>query len=146
MIKKGVTLIEIIAAISIIAIVFAVALPSYNTWRRKASIESDITSIYGLLNKYRTKAFSEKTSFSTVISSNEFNIKDESNSIVDKYKMKNSFTFVGSPVSIDKRGTFSGSSIKPTDLTIIPRFNCISVDDTAIKRGKWNNATNKCEY
>lgn len=59
---RGLTLIELIIVLVIFSIVISIGVYAYNSYSKKISIENDVYSIYTMLNKARTSAFTEKIS------------------------------------------------------------------------------------
>ncbi|MEC9492928.1 pilus assembly FimT family protein [Flexistipes sp.] len=143
MTRKGVTLIELLVAIAILVILLAIAVPNYNEWREKNSIENDVHKMYGLLSELRTKAFTEKMNVDFSFNGTNDVLTASYDNSSASVNLQNEFEFVGSDVSIDTRGTYSGSSIKPVSGSTISQVDCISVDDTRIAIGKWNGS---CEH
>ncbi len=135
--NRGFTIVELLVAMLIFVILTAIAIPGYNRWSQKHKIESDVREIFLLLQEYQARAFTEKKDLTTDFSGDSFRIKDSSGNVLQTVDVSGSFTFKGSAVSIDKRGTFSGSSIIPTVHTEAP-YDCVSVDDTRVTLGKWD--------
>lgn len=134
---KGVTLIELMVTIGIMAIIFAIAIPNYVQWRNENNMESDVRKIYSTLNNYRSKAFTQKTEFEVIINGSSVSVEDNASSVVETVNLM--YDFVSNSITIDKRGTFGGNSIYPQNTTIQPQYNCIAVDDTMIKLGFTND-------
>jgi len=73
--SRGITLIEILAVLSILGILFAVALPSFGTMRNIQILRSTSLDISSSLSKARSQALSS-------INSSEYGVHFESNKIV----------------------------------------------------------------
>ncbi len=146
--EKGITLIEIIVVIAIASIFFAVAIPYYTKWKIRMSVEGDTKKIYGLLQNYRMKAFSEKKEFYIKVQNNLLEVYDKkTDTVVYKLQLENPFRLKGNTekISIDMRGTFSGSSIyaqnyKEADA----QYDCIAIDDIRVRLGKYNESEDRC--
>jgi len=54
--QRGFTLIEVIIAMAIFAILAAIAVPSFNVWRQNAQFRSDARSVMGALQQARVQA------------------------------------------------------------------------------------------
>ena len=143
--KEGFTLIEFIVVASIISIFLMIAIPYYTKWKTKMSIEGDTKKIYGVLQMFRTKAFSEKKEYIIKLSKNSIDVYDKNNRKVYSVKLNNEFDFNGSQkeVFIDTRGTFSGPSIYAKNYTVGAQYDCVSIDDIRIRLGKYTGG--KCE-
>ncbi len=135
---KGVTLIELMVAIGIMAIMFAIAIPNYVKWRNENNMESDVRKIYATLNKFRSKAFTQKTGY-TVDINGSIIVEDKASNTIESVNLK--YDFVSNSISIDKRGTYSGGNIYPQNTEIHPQYNCIAVDDTRVKLGFANDSS-----
>ncbi len=140
--ESGITLMELIVVVAIIAIILAISIPYYTKWKKRASVESDTKKIYGILQMYRMKAFSEKNEFYITFDGNRLKIfKKPEDKLVYTLELENRFKFVGSKtkLDIDKRGTFYGSSIYAEDYDKTDaQYDCIAIDDIRVRLGKYN--------
>ncbi|WP_041223609.1 pilus assembly FimT family protein [Deferribacter desulfuricans] len=139
--KKGITLIELLVVISIFAIILAIAIPNYNKWKIKHEREKDLRQLYSIIQQYRTKAFTEKTSFKLEFpSQNKLDIKNDNGTIISSITFKVSFDNPNT-ITIDDRGTLSNTSIKLISDSIndsLP-FNCIVSNGIRVRLGKIDN-------
>ncbi len=138
--KKGVTLIEILVVIAILSIIAIIAVPQYNKWQKKYSIEDDTKTIYGIIQKERTKAFTQK--ISVYISVNGKILKIIENGVqTETITLKNSFS--GGPVNIDTRGTISGSRVYYNGSVqgLNPQYDCVAINDIRVKLGEDNGSS-----
>ncbi len=144
-IKKqgGITLIETIVVIAIIAIILSISIPYYAKWKKRMSVESDTKKIYGVLQTYRMKAFTEKREFYIKLNGKNVEIYDkEKNKKVFTISLENNFKFTGNStnkIDIDQRGTFYGSSIYAEDYEKADaQYDCIAISDVRVRLGKYN--------
>ncbi len=137
--KKGVTLIEMLVVIAILSIIAIISVPQYNKWQRKYSIEDDTKTIYVIIQKERTKAFTQKISVDIIINGKNVTIK-ENGAAVESITLKNSFS--SDTISIDTRGTFSNTSVHCTDLSgLNPQYDCIVINNVRAKLGEWDGSS-----
>ena len=147
-IKKegGITLIEIIVVIAIIAVILSISIPYYTKWKKRMSVESDTKKIYGVLQTYRMKAFTEKKEFYIKLKGKKLEVYDKNKGKVFTISLENNFKFTGDStqqIDIDKRGTFYGSSIYAEDYDKADaQYDCVAVDDIRVRLGKYNG--DKC--
>ncbi len=141
--QGGITLIEIIVVIAIMAVILSISIPYYAKWKKRMSVESDTKKIYGVLQTYRMKAFTEKKEFYVKLDGKNLNIYDkETNNKVFTISLENKFKFTGSEttkIDIDQRGTFYGSSIYAEDYDKADaQYDCVAVSDVRVRLGKYN--------
>ena len=141
--KKAFSLIELLIVISIMAILSYFGINYILSAMEKSKIEKDLKKMYGLLQEARIKAFAEKRKFEFYIdlSNRKACIKEGSTTIKCIDLEDNNYSY-GS-ITIDKRGTFSGNTIRYTGSVSNLAYNCIVVSDIRVKLGVWNGS--KCE-
>ncbi len=144
--NKGFTLTEMLVVLAIAGILTSISLTSFLSWKEKSDMENDVKKISSFIQEQRMIAFSRKTSFSCYFSSNGkiLYAKDLSDSKIIRIKLKSAFEFNGSNLVIDSRGTMSGASIKPKTLISNSNYDCLAINDTRIKIGKWDGGSGKC--
>lgn len=139
---RGMTLIELMIVLALLAILAAVSLPGLGAWKRKYDAENTIKELYALLNEARAKAFTEKrtcgvawngTSFAEVTIWCDSGASWEILNTVD-LKLSVNETFVGNTCAFNERGlsTTWGEFFINEDAD----YNCIEVSRTRIKMGK----------
>lgn len=135
--KKGITLIEVLVVIAIMAILAAIAIPNYNKWQRQYSIEEDTKEIYGIIQKERMKAFTQKKPVTISVSGKVLTVSGVDNSTIN---LKN--TFSGGPINIDTRGTLNNNSIydNSTSQGLSPQYDCVVVKGVRVSLGKFDGS------
>ena len=145
--REGFTLIGLIVVLGILALLLSMAVPAYNSWNRKATIENDTREIYRLLNEARAKAFTEKRKCGVTWNGSKLDLHCATD---------NDGTITGEPVvmSVDLKNQFSTfapiftkegvsqaiGNIHANDISTGPAYSCIQIDFTRIKMGKWDGA------
>lgn len=143
---RGVTLIEVLVVIGMLAILFAVAFPAFNRWRVKASIEGDVKDIYAFIQKARAVAFTEKQDIRIEINGrNVCMIVVGQTNPLECFPLDNPFTVNGS-VEISRRGYFSGrGTIRYAGTADVnPAYDCLVISVNRVKTGVWDNVANEC--
>ncbi len=138
---RGISLIEVLVVIAILVILLTLAFLSFNRWRVKVSIEGDVKDIYALVQKARSKAFSEKRDLTVSASGRQICIY-EGTSTLECLNLQNPFT---GRVSITMRGYFSSTgSIRYNGGSNVSRsYDCVVVSLNRVRMGIWNGS--KCE-
>jgi len=135
--EKGLTLIELLVVIGIVSLLLSIAVPAFNSWRVKASIEGDTQDIYALLQKARAMAFSQKRELWVIANGTRVCINDGAADI-DCLRLSNPFN---GTVQISERGTFSNNSIFYTgSWSGNPAFNCVVTSVTRARLGVYDGA------
>ncbi len=70
--KNGFSLVELIIVIAIMAIIMSIATVKFNSWQRKAQIESQNRILFATLNQARVDAMQHKQPRSVVLSTNGY--------------------------------------------------------------------------
>ncbi len=135
--KKGMTLIEMMVVIAIIATMAIFAIPQYNKWQKQYSIEKDTKEIYGIIQKERIKAFTQKAATTITVNGKNLTITGVDNSTI---KLNNSFS--GGPVNINTRGTLNNTSIydNSTFQGLSPQYDCVVVKGVRVSLGKFDGS------
>ena len=147
-IKKngGVTLLELLIVISIMAILSYFGIKYITSAMEKSKIESDLKKMYGLLQEGRIKAFSEKRDFIFSL-----NLMSKKACIIDRNTLANvkcinlddSNYTVSTLVAIDKRGTFTNGTIRYIGSIKNLSYDCIVISTIRVKLGVWDGS--KCK-
>lgn len=59
--QQGFTLLELIVAISIMAILAAIAAPSFNTWRQQSHLKAQAREVFGAFQRAKSEAVTRNT-------------------------------------------------------------------------------------
>jgi type IV fimbrial biogenesis protein FimT len=140
--ERGITLMEVLVVIGMIAILLAIAFPAFNRWRVKASIEGDVRDIYAVIQKARAMAFTQKQDLTVGIVGNSVCI---SRGAVQIECLPLSNPFTGS-VEITRRGYFSGTgTIRYNgNAKVNPSYDCLVVSVNRVRMGVWDEVSNEC--
>jgi len=159
--RKGVTLIELMVVIALVSVVAGVAIVSFSTTRKRASIERDVQRIYSEIQRQRMKAFTKKVNikiFCDVIEKENgvkeylliMNCTDSNgnpcnshNATPDNVTLENPFT---GTLSINSKGLFSqlGSIRYNGADSVSPKYDCVVASPYRIRMGRWDKDEGKC--
>jgi len=111
---KGLTIIEIVIVISIIAVLLSIAIPAFLKKRNAYNIQNDINTLYSILQEGRMKAFAEKIELELTINGKSYCLQcsrvdtDCINQYGNNCILSGTlhFDYPDTTVSISKRGTF----------------------------------------
>ncbi len=135
--ERGLTLIELLVVVGIISLLLSIAVPAFNSWRLKASIEGDTQDVYAFLQKARTMAFTQKMTLWVRANGRTLCINDGTVDI-DCIRLENPFT---GNVQISDRGTFDNSSIYYSGgAHVEPGYSCVVASLTRVRMGVWDGA------
>ena len=148
--NKAFTLVELIVAMVVIAIMATIAIPAYRTWIKKRDVENDIKIAHIFIQEARAKAFTEKRSYVIGFNSgtNTGKVLEQrtGGNVVKSINLKYNLKFKsGTTINIDTRGTFSGSSIYTIEYLEDPEYTCVSISDLRARLGKWDAVGGKCD-
>lgn len=137
---KGITVIELLVTITVIAIISTIAVPSFNKWLKRYQIESDTKRIYGFIQEARGRAFSQKIDLTIDISGTTTVLKDTEGAVLTSIDTKT--IYKNSTITISKRGVISsGSSVLPSAVSgLKPQYNCISISDLRARLGYYDGS------
>jgi prepilin-type N-terminal cleavage/methylation domain-containing protein len=143
--KKGLTLIELIVVVSIMAIIMSIAIPMYNKYVQKANIEQEIKKIFTTLNQARIKAFTQKEECRIYWDSNPFTVLHatcggDTTSITLKFKFQGNISSNAKYVSFSMDGTSNQNGSIYCSAKIKSKYSCIKISRNRIILGKWNGS------
>jgi prepilin-type N-terminal cleavage/methylation domain-containing protein len=141
--NQGFTIVELVLTMALIAVLLSFAVPTFKKQLLKYRIENDTKQIHALLQKVRSKAFTNKKSFTVTFengaSSDKTIVVKESSATIATLTLKTEFNFAsGTIITVDSRGTFSGSSIYATDYDKGAQYDCIAISDIRVALGEWD--------
>ena len=155
--NKGLTLIELMVVIAIIAMLASFALTGYRAARNKVKVESEIKALYGDLQNARLRAFAEKRAWGIYWGSSPFTSydvrydTDGDGNLTDSggYGSAGTISNLEFPIKVNtssKCVIFKKSGLTTTLLSFYidgteAEYDCISVSATRIKMGKWDGST-----
>jgi prepilin-type N-terminal cleavage/methylation domain-containing protein len=140
--NKGFTLIELMVAIGIFAVLAGIITPSFLQWRDRTKVRGDATNLRAAFEtaklraiKHNTNAvvtFPDTTSYQAYIDTNRNNIRDAGETILFDRTLGpgvriTTNTFVGSDMAFNPRGMANGPSSTGTITLTSPGGNSYSV-------------------
>ncbi len=157
--NQGLTLIEIMVVVAIIAMLAGFALTGYHATRSKVKVENEIKALYGNLENARLRAFTEKRVWGIAWSGSPFSsyeLRYDTNSdgsIIDSGGYNSTGTVSDLQFPIKRTGssnyvTFKTSGLANNLVTLYvdsvsdAEYDCVSVGRTRTKMGHWDGS--KC--
>lgn len=139
--QRGFSLVELMVAIAIIAILATVMLRGFSAWSIVHKIESDTDALFSFLQDQRLRAFSSKHAMTIVINDTNVTSRDvvtlEQQTLVTNTNW--AITGLG---SISNRGIVVGGNIRYNGAaTVAPSYNCVVSSGPRIRRALKNGAT-----
>ncbi|MDQ7038291.1 MAG: prepilin-type N-terminal cleavage/methylation domain-containing protein [Aquificota bacterium] len=138
--ERGITLIEVLVVLGVLAVLMTLAFPAFNRWRLKASIEGDVRDMYAFIQKARTVAFTGKRDIRIEISGRNVCMTPAGQADpLECFPLRNPFTVNGSLV-ISRRGYFSGTgTIRYAGTAdVSPAYDCLVVSVNRVRMGVWD--------
>ncbi len=159
----GLTFVELILVIVIIAIMSAMTLPTFHNWTKKYYILNSTKKVFSDIHQIKLKAFTEKRTCGIFWPTSNTKIyylrcdTDYDNDINDdggyetllSVSLDEIFVF-NAGISQNFRFTKDGIAIdlghiRSFELNVTPRYNCINISRTRIKMGVWSSDENECQ-
>jgi type II secretory pathway pseudopilin PulG len=161
--ERGITLIELVVAISIVMIIAAAMGFQFSGWQKKYRIESEVRQIYTDIMNARLQAMQSNNCYFTVATSSTYQIFQDTNAncqydagtdtALPGYTSPKKLTdalvgFAWSPLTVDSRGLFSTITppatitIQVTNVMNQPAdYDCILVSQTRLSLGQMSDQT-----
>ncbi|GAB6162438.1 hypothetical protein JCM12298_15970 [Desulfothermus naphthae] len=153
----GITLIEILVVLSIMAILLSIAVPQYTKWKKKYDYEYDIKQLYSIISDARMKSYLEKrvcgvffgtSPFTNVEikcdTDNEGDITDAGSETIATINLNKSFESSSSYVKFTDGIAKNLINLRPHNTITTFKQNCISISVTRIRIGNWDGTN--CNY
>lgn len=159
--NRGVSLVELMVAVSIIGILVVVMGFSYQGWMGRYKVETTVKDLYSDLMEARARALQMNRPYLAEITATSYRIAEDSNedgaiqaAEVIKAKAKTpapgqerlEYDLAGglATYTLSKRGIISSSGVMPGTVNVVlpagilPDYDCISIRQTQIKTGLIN--------
>ncbi len=157
--NEGLTLIELVVVMAILAILTGFSINWVRGAVQKQRIAKDIKLIFGALQKARYQAFAQKTVCGIVFGNNTFSsfelrcdnggdgsFMDSTFTLVEKVSLSTIFRTGRTSIAFSKEGfTRDNTTINTVERDNLPEYSCIKVSMTRIKMGTWNVQNSICE-
>ncbi len=139
---KGFTLVEVIVAIAILAILLAIAIPSFNKYKKSFEITSQFNQIESDLNYAKAYAFTRKVTVNVIFSANSYTIVDVTNNRTIKGPVNLKYACLtnaaGNTITFQSLGYPTPASIYTNEANSV---NCTNVSFTRIISGVYNGTS-----
>lgn len=153
----GITLIELLMVLSIMAIILSIAIPQYTKWKKKYDVQEDVKNIYSLLQDARMRSFVEKRVcglyWGTTSEFNQVSLRcdtDDDGDINDSegyvtiinLKLKTNFESSDTYIKFSRGVAVNFNNIHSTNPNLLELNDCVVVSATRVKVGNWDGS--KC--
>jgi len=144
--REGVTLIELVVVMSIMAIIMSIAIPMYSKYERRVNVERETKKVFTVLNQARLKAFTQKEDCKVEWDSNPFTLlhrmcgsDNATTTLKCEFQSRISSNVLYVKFSMGGVSKQTGSIHCEEDA----KYNCVNISKTRIILGKWNGSS--CE-
>jgi len=156
--QDGVTLIELIIAVSIIAILVVALGFEYRNWMGRYKVENQIKQMHTDFMNTRTRAMTMNRMHFATETANTYTIYDDTNPAPDgngtleiasdtrlptypkSVEYTINWTGPGNQINFDRRGMIAPAGSMHLTSTVDADYDCLTVSQTRINMGKWNGA------
>ncbi len=159
---RGMTLIELMTVVAILGVLVVILGFSFQGWIAKFKVEDQTKRLYADISDARARAMQKKRMTFVelaVLSSNRYRTFEDSNTppdgngtletagdtrVVDTTTAY-SINPAGTTFSFDREGLSSFSGTIRLISTISPDYDCITIQPTRIRIGRYDGATSTCQ-
>lgn len=144
--QKGVSLVELMVSLSIMAIIASIASPSMATWMNNMKIKSSTESIFSGINSARAEAIKINAPVTFVLNDNgtwDVVLDSTNNTIYSSGESGSSETVVNNPTPSDaSRITFNSMGVITNNSDSSPTITSISIENAESKNGVYASNVN----
>ena len=164
--NRGVTLIELMVVVSIVAILVVALGFSFEGWIGKYRLESATKDMYSDLMEAKTRALTRTRAHFITINATQYVIYEDTNTAPDgngtletaadtvvlqktipnnyQLQMVSAGAFPQT-LTVDTRGLITPAIVIRIDNTRTPDYDCILVGQVRVQMGKYNGTTSSCD-
>jgi prepilin-type N-terminal cleavage/methylation domain-containing protein len=160
--EDGVTLIELVIVVSIIAVLVVALGFEYRNWMGRYKVENQIKQMHTDFMNTRSRAMTMNRMHFVTRVANAYTIYDDTNPLPDgngtleigsdtrlqtypktvEYAIN--WTGPGTQINFDRRGMMTPAGTIRLTTTADADYDCLTISQTRINMGKWDANTNSC--
>ena len=156
--EQGVTLIELVIAVSVIAILVVALGFEYRNWMGRYRVEAEVKQLHTDLMNARARAMTMNRMHFATGTANTYSIFDDTNPAPDGNSVLETgsdtrlptypksveyainWTGTGTQINLDTRGMIGPTGSIRLISTVDADYDCLTLSQTRINMGKWNGA------
>ncbi|MGC8769034.1 pilus assembly FimT family protein [Calditerrivibrio sp.] len=141
---KGLTLIELLVTISILVILLAIGIYSYNKYSIGRDVENDTYKIYSFISRVRSQAFTEKIDYYVRLNDSLTLVMDndsDNTNVLEELKLKRNFSSTKNEYHFNKNGFILDNGSIKSDVVADVQYNCVKIEGS-VYLGKQDSGGN----
>ena len=162
---RGVTLVELMTVVAILGVLVVILGFSFQSWIAKYKVEDQTKRFYADLSDARARAMQKKRMTFVTLAANQYRTFEDTNTapdgngqldstadtVVANTKTDYTITWLPPPIppdpqiSFDREGLASVTGTIRLDSTLSPDYNCITIQTTRLRIGRYDVATSTCQ-